>query len=112
MPFVKPFIVLAAIALPLTAHAQDVYEGAGATQEMDCAGGTATIRGASNTMTVTGVCKALVIEGAGNRVRVDMAAKGVIRISGASNQVVWRTPDGSKPRVNVAGAGNRVAKAR
>ncbi len=112
MPFAKLAFALAA-TLPLsTAFAQDRYEGAGATQAMDCGGQGATIIGASNTMTVTGACKTLVIEGAGNRVTVDLASRATIRITGASNQVVWRTPDRSKPRVSVTGAGNRVSMAR
>lgn len=104
--------LLATLAIAAPVAAQDSYEGAGATQEMDCNGGIATITGASNTMTVTGACKGLVIEGAGNRVTVDLAPKATIRIAGASNQVVWRTPDRSRPRVSVAGAGNRVSMAR
>ncbi len=112
MTLARTVIALAIIAVPVGVAAQARYEGAGATQEMDCEGGTATIAGASNTMTITGSCRALVIEGAGNRVRVDLASKGSIRISGASNQVVWRTPDGSKARVSVAGAGNRVSQSR
>ncbi len=103
---------LIALAAAAGVSAQDRYEGAGATQEMDCAGGTATITGAGNTMTVTGACKALVIEGAGNRVRIDLARGATIDITGASNEVVWRTPDRGKPRVKVVGAGNRVAMAR
>ncbi len=100
---------IAVVATPLSA--QTSYEGAGATQDMDCDGGTATIRGASNTMTITGGCSALVIQGAGNRVQVDLAAKGTIRISGAGNTVTYRTADHKKARVSIAGAGNRVSMA-
>lgn len=112
MTLARTIVGLALVAVPAGVAAQARYEGAGATQELDCDGGTATIAGASNTIAVTGNCRALVIEGAGNRVRVDLASKGSIRISGASNQVVWRTPDGSKARVSVAGAGNRVSQSR
>lgn len=112
MNVVKAALVLSTLALPASLAAQASYEGAGATQELDCDGGTATIQGASNTIRVTGRCSALVIEGAGNRVQVDLAPKGSVRISGASNIVTYRTPDRSKARINVAGAGNRVSMAR
>lgn len=94
------------------AMSQDVYEGAGATSDLDCDGGVATIRGASNEITVTGRCTQLVIEGASNRVTVELASKGIVRVVGADNQVVWTTPDGSKAQLRIAGAGNRVSKAR
>ena len=112
MSVVKTVLILSALALPASLPAQARYEGAGATQEIDCDGGSATIEGASNTIRVTGRCSALVIEGAGNRVEVDLARKGSVRISGAGNIVTYRTADGSKARIDVAGAGNRVSMAR
>ena len=107
-------LVTAALLLgtAASASAQASYEGAGETSELDCDGGTATITGASNTMTVTGGCKQLIIEGAGNRVQVDLAPKGIIRITGAGNRVTWRTPDATKAQVQIVGAGNRVTHAR
>lgn len=105
-------IVATCVAAAAPAIAQNTFEGAGATSELDCDGGTASIMGASNTMTVSGRCTQLVIEGAGNRVRVDLASKGVIRITGASNVVTWTTPDATKPQVRVTGAGNQVSRAR
>lgn len=96
-------------AVPLAA--QSSFEGAGETATLDCDGGTAAITGAGNTMTVTGGCAELVIEGADNHVRVDLARKGSIRITGASNRVRWTTPDGSKPVIRVTGAGNSVSPA-
>ncbi len=92
--------------------AQSDFSGAGETSELDCDGGAAAISGASNTMRITGGCTQLVIEGAGNRVEVDLASNGVVRITGASNQIAWTTPDGSKARVSVTGAGNRVYQRR
>lgn len=105
-------LLLSAAILAAPLVAQTHHEGAGGGGTIDCDGDTATITGASNRMTVTGGCKALVIEGAGNAVQVDLAPKGTIRITGASNIVTWRTPDGSKPRLVVAGAGNRISRAR
>ncbi|KQM57845.1 MULTISPECIES: DUF3060 domain-containing protein [unclassified Sphingomonas] len=102
-------LLVSALVLPATLPAQVHQEGAGATQELDCDGGPATVRGAGNTMRIIGRCSALVIEGAGNRVEIDLAPRGSVRIAGASNTVLYRTPDGSKARVSVAGAGNRVS---
>lgn len=111
MPYPRLLLLSAALlGAPLAAQTQ--HEGAGGGGTIDCGGDTATITGASNRMTVTGRCKALVIEGAGNVVQVDLAPKGTIRITGASNTVTWRAPDGSRPRLVVAGAGNRIARAR
>lgn len=105
-------LALSSIGIAPAALAQSRYEGAGETGELDCGGATATISGASNTMTVTGRCKQLVIEDASNRVQVDLASKGVIRIVGAGNQVQWTTPDGSKAQLRITGAGNRVSQGR
>lgn len=112
MTIMKFAISTAALAFAVPAAAQNTFEGAGVTAELDCDGGIATVTGASNTITVTGRCTQLVIEGADNRVRVELAPKGVIQISGASNQVVWTTPDGSKAQLRVTGADNRVMAAR
>lgn len=103
---------IAALACVPPAMAQDHFEGSGAHSDMDCGGKGATITGASNEMTVTGHCQSLVIEGAGNIVHVAMAKGGTIRITGASNEVYWTTPDGTRPRVNAAGAGNSVVKVK
>ncbi|MDJ0278696.1 DUF3060 domain-containing protein [Sphingomonas sp. 2R-10] len=112
MAVVKFALLLTSLALPATVSAQSQYEGAGARQDIDCAGSSATIRGAGNTATVTGRCTALLIEGAGNRVTIDLAPRATVTIRGASNTVVYRTPDRTKPRVSIAGAGNQVSMAR
>ena len=108
---VRAALLLSALVLPATLPAQVRQEGAGATQELDCGGGVATVEGAGNTMTITGRCSA-VIEGAGNRVTIDLAPRASVKVTGASNTVFYRTPDGSKARVSVAGAGNRVSMQR
>lgn len=107
LSFASAFI---AISAPVAAQA--TFRGAGETSDMDCDGGTATIEGAGNTMIITGKCTRLVIEGASNRVRVSLAPKGVIQITGAANTVMWTTPDGSKAQVRVTGAGNRISQGR
>lgn len=106
---VRAALLLSALALPTVLSAQVVQQGAGAKQEVDCGGGVATVQGAGNTMRITGRCSALVIEGAGNRVIIDLAPRASVRIAGASNTVFYRTPDGSKARIGIAGAGNRVS---
>ena len=106
---VRAALLLSALALPATLSAQGHQEGAGATQEVDCGGGVATVEGAGNTMRITGRCSALVIEGAGNRVTIDLAPRASVKVRGASNTVLYRTSDGSKARVSIAGAGNRVS---
>ena len=109
---VRAALLLSALTLPATLPAQVRQEGAGATQELDCSGSVATVEGAGNTMTITGRCTGLVIEGAGNRVTIDLASRGSIKVTGASNTVLYRTPDGSRARVSIEGAGNRVSMQR
>ena len=104
--------VVAALALAAPASAQAEFTGAGQTTDLDCGGKTAAIVGASNEMTISGDCQLLTIEGASNRVHVAMAKNGLIRVTGASNEIHWTTPDGSKPRLQITGADNRVAKAK
>lgn len=107
--------IAAAIAMMTTAtpaFANADFTGAGQTIDLDCDGKSATIVGANNEMTITGHCQLLSIEGAANRVHVQMAKNGVIRVTGASNEIDWATPDGSKPRLQITGAGNRISKAR
>lgn len=103
---------MAIFAAATTASAQAEFTGAGQTTDLDCGGKTATIVGASNEMTITGNCQLLSIEGASNRVHVAMAKNGLIRVTGASNEIHWTTPDGSRPRLQITGADNRVAKAK
>lgn len=112
MPINRLMLAAAIAALPATAFAQSQFSGAGANTELDCDGGTAKITGASNTVRISGNCTRVEIEGAGNTVRVELAPKGVITVVGASNIINWSTPDGSKPRTNIQGAGNRVSQAR
>lgn len=112
MPLARCTVTALALIAAGPLSAQSSFEGAGETATLDCSGGTAVITGAGNIMTVTGGCAELVIEGADNQVRVDLARKGSIRITGATNRVSWTTPDGSKPIVRVMGAGNSVSPAK
>ena len=100
--------IVGACAVPGIAAAQESFTGAGQISEMDCAGSSATIQGASNEIRITGNCTLLEIEGASNRITVAMGRNGTIRVTGADNRINWSTPDGSKPRLQVVGAGNRI----
>ena len=106
-------LISLALFLPLlgTAHANADFSGAGQEMELDCDGGVATIQGASNIMHITGACSALVIEGASNKVHVDLAKGARIQVVGADNEVRWTAPEGTKPKLNVVGAANRIARA-
>ncbi|BAV64549.1 DUF3060 domain-containing protein [Sphingobium cloacae] len=101
----------AAMALPVSpAVAQADFTGAGQTTELDCGGDSASITGASNQVHISGSCRLLTIEGADNRIHVSMAKGGVIRLTGASNEIHWSTPDGSRPRIQITGADNRISQ--
>ncbi|GAD49292.1 hypothetical protein NT2_05_02120 [Caenibius tardaugens NBRC 16725] len=107
-------MAVAAVGLAsLSAYAQDSFQGAGQNSQLDCAGKSAEIVGADNDLVITGACQRLEIQGASNRIRVDMAKNGIIEVTGASNTIHWTTPDGSRPRLRVTGAANRISgKAR
>lgn len=95
---------------PAAALAQSNFTGAGEESELDCAGGSVTITGADNTLHITGACTSVSIEGAGNHISVELAAKSVIHVAGAGNEIRWTAPRQSKPRLNVVGAGNRISR--
>ena len=92
--------------------AQTEFEGAGQESRIECDGGRASITGASNRVVVDGPCELLTVEGSGNIVSADMAEKSAIRVTGSSNQVTWRAPGKSRPRISSTGAGNSVMRAR
>ena len=102
----------ATVFMAVPAQAQADFSGAGEEAELDCDGGAAVIEGASNTLTITGACTSLTVTGAGNRITVDLAKASVIRVEGADNVIRWRAPGTAKPRLNIAGAANRVARLR
>ncbi len=105
-------ILAATSTLLLAADDGASYTGAGANSEMDCDGGPASVEGASNTIIFEGACRSLKITGAGNIVTIDLAAQSTISIEGASNEVYWTAPKGTRPKQKVSGAGNRVMRAR
>jgi hypothetical protein len=95
--------------LPMAAFAQASFTGAGQTTELDCGGESASITGAGNQVHISGDCRLVTIEGADNRVHLSMAKGGTIRVTGASNEIHWSTPDGSRPRIQITGADNRIS---
>ncbi len=107
---VAVILVPSAVAWAMPAHAQTEFNGAGQTSEIDCDGGTVMVEGASNTLTIHGPCTGLTLTGAGNKIRIDLAPKSVIRIEGADNEIHWSAPGTARPQVRVTGAGNRVTR--
>ena len=76
----------------------------------DCGGQEASIAGSGNTVTIRGDCRSLQVAGDGNRVLVDMAANGSIKVYGSNNQVSWSSK--GEVEVTTAGPGNTVSRAR
>ena len=75
----------------------------------DCGGQDASLAGSGNTVTIRGDCRSLQISGDGNRVLVDMAAGGSIKVYGSNNQVSWSSK--GEVEVTTAGPGNTVSRA-
>lgn len=105
-------IAAAAVCMAAPARAQAEFSGAGEEAVLDCGEDAAVIEGASNILTITGACTSLTVTGAGNRITVDLAKTSIIRVEGADNVIGWRAPGTAKPRLNVAGAGNRISRLR
>ena len=103
-------LVLAVIAVPALAEADQSFQGAGEQTTLDCDGGSIEIEGASNELVVTGDCTSLTVNGAGNRIQVAMAPGGRIIVEGASNRVRWSAPAGKKALIRSTGAGNQFAR--
>ena len=61
-------------------------------------------------MTIRGACRAFQIAGDGNRVLVDMAANGTLKVFGNNNQVSWTSS--GEVQVTTVGPGNTVTRAR
>ena len=76
----------------------------------DCGGEEASLAGNGNTVTIRGDCRALQIAGDCNRVLVDMAANGSIKVYGSNNQVSWSSK--GEVEITAAGPGNMVSRAR
>ena len=86
------------------------FAGSNAHFAGDCHGRDASLAGSGNIVTIHGACRAFQIAGDGNRVLVDMAAGGTIKVYGSNNEVSWRSA--GKVDVTTVGPGNVVTRAR
>ena len=86
------------------------FAGSGANFAGDCHGQDASLAGSNNTVTIRGACRAFQIAGDGNRVLVDMAPGGTIKVYGNNNQVSWSSS--GEVQVTTVGPGNTVTRAR
>ena len=86
------------------------FAGSGSTFAGDCRGEDASLAGSNNTVTIRGACRAFQIAGDGNRVLVEMAPNGTIKVYGNNNQVSWTSA--GEVQVTTVGPGNTVTRAR
>jgi hypothetical protein len=76
----------------------------------DCRGADASLAGSGNIVTIRGGCRAFQIAGGDNRVLVDMAAGGTIKVYGSNNAVSWTSP--GEVEITTVGQDNTVTRAR
>jgi hypothetical protein len=86
------------------------FAGSNGTFAGDCRGQDASLAGSDNTVTIRGACRAFQIAGGGNRVLVDMAAGGTIKVYGSNNRVSWSSS--GDVEVTTVGQDNIVTRAR
>jgi hypothetical protein len=86
------------------------FAGSGSTFAGDCGGQDASLAGSNNTATIRGACRAFQIAGDGNRVLIDVAPNGTIKVYGNNNQVSWTSS--GEAQVTTVGPGNTVTRAR
>ena len=107
-------VVAGTVGLSLgTAQARDPavnFAGSNSTFAGDCHGEDASLAGSGNTATIRGACRYFQIAGDGNRVLVDMAAGGTIKVFGNNNRVSWSA--NGEVEVTTVGPGNVVTRAR
>jgi uncharacterized protein (DUF2345 family) len=104
-------LVLAGTAgIARAASAAVNFAGSEASFAGDCGGQEASVAGSGNTVTIRGDCRSLQVAGDGNRVLVDTAANGSIKVYGSNNQVSWSSK--GEVEITTAGPGNTVSRAR
>jgi hypothetical protein len=86
------------------------FAGSGSSFAGDCHGQDASLAGSNNTVTIRGACRVFQIAGDGNRVLVDMAANGSIKVYGNNNRVSWTSS--GEVQITTVGPGNTVTGAR
>lgn len=110
MVFVSAISVSTASSAAGTADPAVNFAGSRATFAGNCNGRDAMLSGSDNTVTVRGSCRVFQIAGDGNRVLIDMAPGGTIKVYGRDNRVSWTS--NSEPEVTAVGPGNIVTRAR
>ena len=108
----RAVIAATAMVCATSAFAQVEFDGAGQRSTLDCDGGQAIVSGASNELTITGPCNGLTLQGASNIIRIDLTSAASISVEGASNEIIWTAPSGSKPKIRSVGAANQIYRAR
>ena len=86
------------------------FAGSNGTFAGDCHGQDASLAGSENTVTIRGACRAFQIAGNGNRVLIDIAAGGTLKVYGSNNQVSWTST--GEPEVTTVGSNNTVTRSR
>ncbi len=86
------------------------FAGSNGTFTGDCRGQDASLAGSDNTVTIRGGCRAFQIAGGSNRVLVDMAPGGTIKVYGSNNRVSWTSS--GEVEVTTVGQNNTVGRAR
>ncbi|TZG24918.1 DUF3060 domain-containing protein [Sphingomonas montanisoli] len=104
--------ILSLSAFAGAAQANADFNGAGQQAELDCEGGAVDINGANNILVVHGSCTRLNLQGAGNRVTIDLAKQASIAITGANNDIRWKAPATTKPKITSVGVGNKIYRAK
>jgi hypothetical protein len=107
--------VLTVLALAATASAaawarDPVANFAGSNENFvgNCAGEDANLSGSENTVTIRGACRYFQIAGDDNRVLVEMASDGVIKVFGKNNHVSWTGP--GEVVITKQGPGNVIVR--
>jgi len=75
----------------------------------DCRGADASLAGSGDTVTIRGACRSFQIAGGNNRVLIDMASGGTIKVYGSGNQVSWTST--GEPQITTVGQDNTVTHA-
>lgn len=103
-------VLAGATGIASPAQANVTFAGTNSSFAGDCGGQDASLAGSGNTVTIRGDCRSLQISGDGNRVLVDMAAGGNIKVYGSNNQVSWSSKGDVEVTTN--GPGNTVSRTR
>jgi len=105
--------LLAAVlaGVPGAARAADPaanFAGSSETFSGNCQGQDANLSGSDNTVTIRGGCRYFQIAGNDNRVLVEMASEGVIKVFGSNNHVSWTSP--GEVVITKMGPGNVIVR--